>query len=248
MQCEQMSDRVRYCKFCGEPVEFLSEFNDYFCRHCHSFQTHAEHIKVKGQQAAAYKLDPNPPPEVRPVLPEQWQQNIPILRHREYLIVQALFSWGGKYTIYNVSGQKMGEIRGKVFTFGGDFEFYDFNNNLIARIKGNPRIFGFQDKTFNIYDHRGAFRGAIIGRYAFFKRNWELYDAQNRLIGQPNEQIWFKTNWQLLDPHGNLLLSVDKKLFTFRDQFRVVVSENIDPLIAIAYAIAIDWLYFRKND
>ncbi|MHA1639214.1 MAG: hypothetical protein ACTSXO_11445 [Candidatus Heimdallarchaeota archaeon] len=241
--------KKRFCKFCGEQVDFLEDFNDYFCQHCHSFQTHAEPIDTpRGKKAFASKVDNTLPPEKQPSLPPFWQQNIPIFRHREYLIVQAILSWGPKYTIYNVSGQKMGEIRGKVLSWGGDFEIFDFNNNLVGRIVGTPQLFGFQDKTFKIYDHTGAFRGAIVGRYAFLKRKWELYDAHKNLIGIPNEQIWFKTNWQMVDSRGNLLLSVDKKLFAFRDQFRIVVSETIDPFIALAYAIAIDWMYFRKSD
>lgn len=238
---------MRYCKFCGEQVQYLPEFSDYYCQGCHSYQTHADAIEAGGKKAPTYQIDKNPPPLTPPMLPHAWRNNIPMFRHREYLVIQAFFSWGPKYTIYNVTGQQMGEIRGKIISWGGEFDFFDTYGNHVAKVKGNPTIIGFQDKTFDIYDHVGAFRGAIKGKYGFLKRTWELYNHQGQLIGLPNEQIWLKTNWQAVDPHGRLLLTVDKKWFTWRDQFRVVVSEIIDPLIALAYAVAIDYMYFQKK-
>lgn len=243
-----MIQLTRFCKFCGEQVQYLEEFNDYFCSYCHSYQTHAEGIQVKGKKSQPYSIDQSPPPEQQPRLPPLWQQNIPMFRHREYLVIQAILSWGPKYTIYNVTGQVMGEIRGKILTWGGEWDYYDFNGNHVAKVKGNPTIIGFQDKTFNITDHRGAFKGLIKGKFGFLRRSWELYDANRNLIGMPNEQIWLKYNWQMVDPRGQVLLQVDKKWFTFQDQFRVVVSENIDPLIALAYAVAIDHMYFQNKN
>ncbi|NHK30774.1 MAG: hypothetical protein FK730_05445 [Asgard group archaeon] len=243
-----MADTIqRYCKFCGERVQFLNDFNDYYCSFCHSYQTHTESIEVKGKKAPKYQIDSNPPPTQPPTLPPEWRQNIPMFRHREYLVIQAIFSWGPKYTIYNVTGQVMGEIRGKIISWGGEWTFYDFNGKLVAKVKGNPRIFGFQEKKFNISDHQNKFRGSIVGKFGFLKKFWELYDEHGRLIGRPNEQIWLKTNWQMIDPRGRMALTVDKKWFTFRDQFRVTVSEHIDPLIALAYAVAIDYLYFQGD-
>jgi len=239
--------QIHYCKFCGEQVQFLSEFGDYYCQGCHSFQTHADAIEAGGKKAPAYKIDPSPPPLAPPMLPPAWRNNIPMFRHREYLVIQAFFSWGPKYTIYNVTGQQMGEIRGKIISWGGEFDFFDANGAHVAKVKGNPTVFSIQDKSFEIYDHAGNFRGAIKGKFGFLKRTWELYNHQKQLIGLPNEQLWVKTNWQAVDPQGRLLLTVDKKWFTWRDQFRVVVSEIIDPLIALAYAVAIDYMYFQNK-
>ena len=74
-----------------------------------------------------------------------------------------------------------------------------------------------------------------------------MYNEHGHLIAIPNEQIWFKYNWQAVDNHGRVLVTVDKQWFTFRDKFSVVVSEHIDPLIALAYAIAIDYMYFKGD-
>ncbi|MGC9777696.1 MAG: hypothetical protein HZR80_00475 [Candidatus Heimdallarchaeota archaeon] len=239
--------QTRFCKFCGEQVDFLAEFNDYYCRFCHSYQTHGESISVGGKKSPAYNIDPNPPPVAPPVLPPAWRGNIPMFRHREYLVMQAFLSWGPKYTIYNVTGHKMGEIKGKIISWGGEWNFFDFEGRKVANVKGNPTIITFQDKKFDIRDHQGRFKGAIKGKYGFLRRKWELYDANGRLVGRPDEQVWIKMNWRLIDPQGRILLTVDKKWFTFRDQFRVVVSEHIDPLIALAYAVAIDYMYFRGD-
>jgi uncharacterized protein YxjI len=240
-------NRPRYCKFCGEQVQFIEDFNDFYCNFCHSYQTHSESIEVKGKKAPKYQIDPNPPPLQPPALPREWRENIPMFRHREYLIIQAIFSWGPKYTIYNVTGQQMGEVKGKIISWGGEWDFYDLSGRHVAKVKGKPTIFGFQDKTFDIFDHQGRFQGAIKGKTGFLRRWWELYNEHGQLIGKPNEQVWVKTNWQMVDGRGQVMLSVDKKWFTFRDQFRVVVSEHISPLIALAYAIVIDYLYFQGD-
>ena len=243
-----MSDgRIRYCKFCGEQVEFITDFNDYYCQFCHSYQTHSESIKAGGKQSPKYRIDPSPPPETPPVLPSAWRSNIPMFRHKEYLVMQAFLSWGPKYDIYNVTGHKMGEIKGKIISWGGEWTYFDLRGNQVAKVKGNPTLFKVQDKKFDIRDYQGNFKGAIKSKFGFLKRKWELYDASGHLIGRPNEEIWLKTNFQLVDPHGRLLLNVDKKWFTFRDQFRVIVSELIDPLIALAYAVAVDYMYFQGD-
>ena len=246
----ELSDNIqRFCKFCGEPVTYLEDFNDYFCRYCNSYQTTSTSIQSKGKKAESIKtnVDTSLPPTHRPMLPPEWRDNIPIFRHRQYLVVQAFFSFGPKYTIYNVSGQKMGECQGKIFSWGGEFDFFDTANRYVAKVKGNPQLLPFQTKTWDIYDYQGVFKGAIKSQFGFFRRTWELYNEHGQLIARPNEQIWFKYNWQAVDMQGRVLVTVDKQLFTFRDKFSVVVSEYIDPLIALAYAIAIDYMYFRGD-
>jgi len=239
----------RFCKFCGEPVEFLTDFQDFYCKYCNSYQTKSTPIHAKGKKAETLKtsIDSSPPPLQRPHLPPEWQDNIPIFRHSQYLVVQAILSFGPKYTIYNVSGLKMGECQGKILSWGGEFDFYDNNGQHVAKVKGSPTLLSFQTKTWTITDYRGFTKGLIKSHFGFFKRNWELYDERGSLVARPNEQVWFKYNWQAVSPRGQILVSVDKKLFTFRDKFSIIVSPEIDPLIALAYAIAIDYMYFQGN-
>lgn len=244
-----VNDQPRFCKFCGESVEYLQDFNDYYCRFCNSYQTKSTSFEVKGKKTETIKthIDSSLPPLQPPRLPQEWRENIPIFRHGEYLLVQAIFSWGPKYTIYNVSGQIMGECRGKILSWGGEFDFFDVSGRHVAKIKGNPTLVNFQTKTWDITDHRGRFKGAIKSKYGFLRRTWELYDEHGRLIALPNEQVWFKYNWQAIDNRGRVLVAVDKQFFTFRDKFKVTVSPEMDPLIALAYAIAIDYMYFRGD-
>ncbi|MEA2070977.1 MAG: hypothetical protein U9O98_06765 [Asgard group archaeon] len=244
-----MSHRQRrYCKFCGEPVIYLEEYDDYYCERCHSYQTQSHSVDIKGKKTPPMEMDTSLPPTNPPKLPPKWEDNIPIFRHREYLVIQAFFSFGPRYSIYNVSGQKMGECQGKILSFGGEFDFFDSNRHHVAKVKGNLTLLPFQDKVWNITDHQGHLKGKIKSRFGFLKRTWELYDDHNRLIGQPDEQVWIKLNWRMLHPNGRVALSVDKKWLTFRDQFRVRVSQNIDPLLALAFAIAVDYMYFQDND
>ena len=230
-------------------MEYLVDFDDYYCKSCNSYQTKASPIQSKSKQAETIKMgmDSSLPPLVPPKLPSEWRENIPMFRHGQYLIVQAFFSWGPKYTIYNVSGQVMGECRGKILSWGGEFDFYDVHGKHVAKIKGNPTLLNFQTKTWEITDYRGQFKGAIKSKYGFLRRTWELYDEHGRLIAMPNEQIWFKYNWQAVNNRGQTLVAVDKQIFTFRDKFTVTVSPELDPLIGLAYAIAIDYMYFRGD-
>jgi len=239
----------RFCKFCGEPVEYLTDFNDYFCKYCNSYQTKSVPIQSKGKKVERTKIsfDSSPPPLQRPNLPPEWQDNIPIFRHSEYLVVQAILSFGPKYTIYNVSGLKMGECQGRILSWGGEFDFYDNDGKHVAKVKGSPTLLSIQTKTWKITDYRGTFKGAIKSHYGFLKRNWELYNEYGTLIARPNEQVWFKYNWQAVSPRGEILVSVDKQVFAIRDKFSVKVSPNIDPLIALAYSIAIDYMYFKGD-
>ncbi|MBD3189118.1 MAG: hypothetical protein GF308_00660 [Candidatus Heimdallarchaeota archaeon] len=205
--------------------------------------------KGKGGKSSSIKLpvDRSPPPRKPPSLPQKWEDNIPIFRHREYLVVQALFSFRPKFDFYNISGRKMGECVGKILSWGGEFDFYDVDGRHVAKLRGNPTLLNIQ-KTFEIFDHRNVFKGAIKSSFGFPKRTWEIYDAHKRLIGRPSERVWLKTNFEMVDSRGNVLLSVDKKLWAWRDQFRVVVTPRIDPLLALAFAIAVDYMYWQQND
>ncbi|MFW9921821.1 MAG: hypothetical protein ACFFDW_00845 [Candidatus Thorarchaeota archaeon] len=245
-----MADNVpRFCKFCGESVEYLPDFKDYFCRYCNSYQTTSVPFQAEGKKPEKIQInvENSLPPDKPPVLPPEWRDNIPIFRHREYLVVQAMFSWGPKYDIYNITGLKMGECRGKILSWGGEFDFFDTANRHVAKVKGNPTLLNYQTKTWDVYDYAGKFKGAIKSHFGFFKRKWELYNEHGQLVALPNEQIWLKYNWQAVDTRGTVLIQVDKQFFTFRDKFRVVVHPQIDPLLALAYAISIDYMYFQKN-
>jgi uncharacterized protein YxjI len=192
-------------------------------------------------------MDQSPPPDRPPTLPFAWRNNIPVFRHKQYLIKQSMFSFGPYYTVYNISGQEMFEIKGKLLSMGGEFDFFDKRGNHIAKIQGNISFFGLTTKEYTITDQRGNFRGLIKATPGFFKKYWELFDERGVLIGRPNEEVWFKRNWQMTDEVGGILLEVNKKIWSWTDQFSVVVSEKIDPLIALAYAIAIDYLYFQGD-
>ncbi|MHA1354483.1 MAG: LURP-one-related/scramblase family protein [Candidatus Heimdallarchaeota archaeon] len=239
---------TKYCKFCGEVVEYVEDFRDHYCKFCQSYQTTSHALKSdRGKKSNPIHMDQSPPSDSPPRLPPAWRNNIPVFRHRQYLIIQSILSFGPHYSVYNVSGKKMFEVKGKILSMGGEFDFYDNRGNHIAKIHGNISLFGLTAKEYTITDQRGNYRGLIKSTHGFFKRMWELYDERGVLIGRPNEQVWFKRNWQMTDGHGKVLLEVDKKLLTWQDQFTVVVSEQIDPLIALAYAVAIDYLYFQNK-
>lgn len=226
----------------------MEDFRDYYCRFCQSYQTTSHSLGTnRGKKTKPIQMDQSPPPDSPPRLPPLWRNNIPVFRHRQYLIKQTMLSFGPHYTVYNVSGQEMFEIKGKIISMGGEFDFFDRQRNHIAKIQGNISFLGLTPKEYTITDQRGNYRGKIVSTPGFFKRHWELIDERGVLIGRPNEEVWFKRNWQMTDGMGEVLLEVNKKLWTFADQFSVVVSEDIDPLIALAYAIAIDYLYFQGN-
>jgi uncharacterized protein YxjI len=254
MKKKNRPDEQRFCIFCGEPVIFDDEVNDYYCPHCYSYQTlkrRPRPIKHEpGESPTPSKRKKyDPPPTEPPRLSYTRRKNIPIFRHRQYHVVQKFFSFAPKFYIYNISGQLMGYCEGRLFSMGGEFAFYDISDRVIATIRGNIVCFSFlQPKEFEIRDQHGRFRGAICSTVSLFRRYWELYDANHRLIGRPDEQVFLKTDWNMTNNRGNVLLSVKRKLWTLKDQFMVTVSESIDPLIALAFAISIDYALAQDSD
>jgi uncharacterized protein YxjI len=242
---------MRFCKFCGEPVEYLEEYDDYYCTHCHSYQTKTTSIDgKKGQKGspAQSSFDSSLPPKKPLKMSAHRKRNIPIFRHREYLVKQEVFTFKPKFRIYNVSGQLMGICEGKVFTWGGEFDFRDTKGRFVARLEGDKSLFNFSNRTFNLIDSHNKHRGKIVAKYGFLKRDWVIYDEHGQYLGSPSEKIWLKNHFEMVDGRGRVLLSVQKKLFEWVDRFHVVVSPLIDPLIALSFAIVVDYFYFTGND
>jgi uncharacterized protein YxjI len=133
-------------------------------------------------------------------------------------VKKKLVSWGPQFSIETPEGTKIGEMRGKVLTVRPTFEIY-VQQGLVAVVR---------KKLLK-----------VIGS------EWWLEDSTGKEIGRIKGNIT-EHEFSILSPSGGQVAQIHKKWVSIRDAYAVEVqSQEIDPYLILAYAIAMDHAQFK---
>ena len=133
-------------------------------------------------------------------------------------VKKKLVSWGPQFSIETPEGTKIGEMRGKVLTVRPIFEIYG-QQGLVAVVR---------KKLLK-----------VIGS------EWWLEDSTGKEIGRIKGNIT-EHEFSIQSPSGAQIAQINKKWVSIRDSYNVeVLSEEIDPFVIVAYAIAMDHAQFK---
>ncbi len=226
---------IHYCKFCGETVDYLNDFNDFYCTFCQSFQT-TNQPPIDNFEQDDYLLlpdiDESPPPEIPPEFPKGWKRNLPIFRHREY-VLKPIFSFRERHYFYNKHGQKLGEFKGRAFNFKGTYTVHDLEENIVATIERRRIKFG--KYSYDIKDHQSIHIGSIVINARFFGRSFELIDEYNNIVGFSKEFRVFRPEYDIIDKEGREVVSLDRKFWS--GSMKIIIRSNINPLLVLSYGL-----------
>lgn len=242
MELLLFQENNKYCKFCGEQVEFLVDFNDHYCHFCKSFQTSNNpplnvEKGTKGKHLILPEFDDTAPLSEPLILPETWKKNLPIFRHKEYLLKPVL-SLRQKHIIYNINGQKIAECVSKPFTFKANFEFIDLTGKIVGSIKS--KRLKFMKSRYEIFNHENLFVGAINYKSKFFRGNYELFDQNNKLIGMPEKDKGLNYSYRIRDESLRTILLLDRKYWS--GSMKITINSSINPLLGISFGIILAYV------
>jgi len=129
-------------------------------------------------------------------------------------------SWGPQFYFETPDGTRLGEMRGKVLTVRPTFEIYDAQR-LVAVVK--KKIL------------------KLIGS------EWWLEDGSGTEIARIKGNIT-EHNFSIQSPSGTEIALINKKWFSVRDSYGIeILSQEVDPYVVVAYAIAMDQTQFKTK-
>ncbi len=135
-------------------------------------------------------------------------------------VKKKLVSWGPQFYFESPDGTRVGEMRGKVLTIRPTFEIYDAQG-LIAVVKKKVlKLLGSE---------------------------WWLEDASGKEIARIKGNIT-EHNFSIQSPIGSQVALIHKKWVSVRDSYGIeILSQELDPYVIIAYAIAMDHTQFKRG-
>ncbi len=146
------------------------------------------------------------------------------------LFKQRFFSWFDSYDIYFEDGSVAFRVEGKL-AWGHKLHILDRDGNHIATVK---------EEVITLLPRFKLFVGdELIGRvrkkFTFFKPSFILDFNGWRVDGN-----FFEWNYSVCDASGNLVATVDKKLFNLTDTYVIEVADPENSLYALMVTLAID--------
>ena len=157
-----------------------------------------------------------------------------------FKITQKIFAFGATYDIEDeATGQQIFKARRQILSLTPTLWIEDMNGNEVIQIKSNFLL----------------------------KNNWRITQGRN-LIGEVEFPIiricgikfdvflegqqytgsdilgW---SFNVRDSSGNIGFTLDKKVLSIRDTYRLVVYPPLEPLFALAAALAVDTKFYQGN-
>lgn len=153
-----------------------------------------------------------------------------------FKVQQKMISFTPTYDVYDLAtDQKVFVAKRQFFSIPPKIVIEDLSGREVIKIESN---FFFKNK-WEIKQ-----RGAIIGEVSFPIMRFFGFSFDLRLAGKEyTASNVFGHSFTARDPSGNIGFIVDKKVFSFRDTYKVEVYPGLEPLFAIAASIAIDSKY-----
>jgi len=164
------------CPVCGGQLTFVKQYNQWYCHRCQRYQQ---------PQAGAPQARPQATGAAAPALAAMWYQNF-------YRIRKKVLAIGNKYWIEDEGGRTLGFSKQKILRLKEDIRVYtdEGMTQELFRIQQTQilDIWG----TFAVIDSATGAPLGYIRRKAltstFAWDEWDVYDANNVLIGGIHEE------------------------------------------------------------
>jgi uncharacterized protein YxjI len=187
-------------------------------------------------------IDESIPPIEPPEFPKAWKRNLPIFRHREY-VLKPIFSFKEKHNFYNVHGQKLGEFKGRAFNFKGTYTVHDLEGNIVATIERRRIKFG--KFSYDIKDHHSAHIGSVVITARFFGRTFDIIDEYNNVVGFSKQPKIFRPDYDMINKEGIEVISLDRKFWS--GSMKIIILSNVNPLLALSYGLILSVMIARDQ-
>jgi uncharacterized protein YxjI len=129
-------------------------------------------------------------------------------------VKQEFLSWGPHFWLEDNSGNRLGEIDGKVLTVHHEYEIKDKDSKVKARIKKKIlKLFGSE---------------------------WWMEDAEGREIARIKGNV-VRHTYDIVGSDKTVIAKVHLNWVTISDEYCIeIVRQDFDPLLVLGYAVAMD--------
>ncbi|MHA1205218.1 MAG: hypothetical protein K9W45_01400 [Candidatus Heimdallarchaeum aukensis] len=156
-----------------------------------------------------------------------------------FKVQQKILALVATYNIYDLAtDQQIFQAKRKMFSWTPTIIIKDMAENEVAKIVSN---FFFQN-NWKIYAPDGALIGEVkfpLIRFCGIK--FDVMLAGNTYTASDI----FGYSFSAVDVNGNLGFKLDRKVFAIRDTYKVETYPPLEPVFALAAALAIDSKYFQ---
>ena len=150
-----------------------------------------------------------------------------------FYMKQKVFSFSDRFTIYDENGEDCYYVEGEIFSFGKKLHLYDRRRNEIAFI--SQKILSFHPRYF--ISISGYDIAEIIKEFTFFRPAYSIALTDGRKWNVKGD---FWDHEYTIQDGGLMVAGVSKEWFTWGDAYRISVSDEVDPILALSAVLVID--------
>ncbi len=152
-------------------------------------------------------------------------------------IKQKVFSFGDKFSVYDVNGNPIYTVEGEIFSFGKKLHIYDLNHNEVGKIE--QELFRLMP-TFMIRIP-GKPDMALQKKFTLFYQRY-LLDG----LGWEIEGNFFDHEYQITCG-GSTVATMQKEWLSWGDTYALSVHDAQNSLTALAAVLIIDAVNDSRN-
>lgn len=140
------------------------------------------------------------------------EQVLETLRFAEKIeLKKAAVSLNDVYSV-TADGVKLGEIRGQyIYILGDTYSFFSEKGNLVASEGEGYRVVTAEAK---IFDFNNEPTGKIKENISWPLTNWSIYNVEDKLIGNAQQNLSLSLDFTVNDETGNPQYKINKNMFS----------------------------------
>jgi uncharacterized protein YxjI len=161
---------------------------------------------------------------------------------REYIIEQKIAALRDTFGIKDRNGSLLAYVKKKLVSWGPQFYFETPDGSTLGEMRGKVLTVR---PTFEIYNPQGLVAVVKKKVLKLLGSEWWLEDLSGKEIGRIKGNIT-EHEFSIQSPSGAQIAQINKKWVSIRDSYNVeILSQEIDPFVILAYAIAMDHAQFK---
>jgi len=165
-----------------------------------------------------------------------------VFSRREYIIEQKIAALRDTFGIKDRSGSLLAYVRKKFVSWRPQFYFETPDGPRLGEMKGKVLMVR---PTFEIYNPQGLVAVVKKKVLKLLGSEWWLEDPSGKEVGRIKGNIT-EHEFSIQSPSGAQIAQINKKWVSIRDSYNVeILSQEIDPFVTLAYAIAMDHAQFK---
>ncbi len=162
----------------------------------------------------------------------------------QYIIEQKIVALRNTFGIKDRNGTLLAYVKKKIVSLGPQFYFETLDGGRLGEMRG--KILTIRP-TFEIYDAQGLVAVVKKKVLKLLGSEWWLENASGVEVARVKGNIT-EHNFSIQSYTGNEIAQIHKKWVSVRDSYGIEISsQELDPYVIVAYAIAMDHVEFKKG-